>query len=461
MTRSGLALASALLLSFVGAADTAHAAQKWTVKGKVMVDHLLPELVAMHGEKSGLPEVIVKVSARSKVPLGWGTWNSWGQMTTGRDGSFQVSEDHGGDRRQFKVQILFDSDRLRLKEGKETAILKWDSSGFPLGIEFDLTDKDWFEVHNDEGGPAEDGRKAGVLDLGNIVIKSGVARKLADLWVLYSQVLDLLEGYGPLYAFQDKVAVKYPMKLGKISYANPLTNNVLIDEDEFESSTAIHEFMHIWLYQRSQGEDSMAWQAFKHGDTHQPRENTTFVPHQEGFAEWASYKILREISDGKLDNFVDSYVYAHPHNPLSRSYIAEALDKSEQSTANVDYTERGWHSLFNILTYPYLDRLDFNQHLSVIGDDGKLETWDRYAFVHLFKSCSEMRLGYSFKDVLSIYLKDPGKGVDSYMGTGDMNFGTFLARADKVLPDFDAQDIRRVKVYLNPSATKNPCDLIG
>jgi hypothetical protein len=461
MTRSGLALALALLVSLVGGAEVAHAAQKWTVKGKVMVEHLLPELISMHGAKSGLPGVIVKVSARSKIPLGWGTWNSWGQMTTGPDGSFQVSENHGGDRRQFKVQVLFDSDRLRLKEGKETAILKWDSNGFPLGLEFDLTDKDWFEVHNDKDGPAEDGRKAGVINLGNIVIKRGMARKLADLWVLYDQVFDHLASYGPAYAFKNKLAVKYPMKIGKISYANPLTNNVLIHENDFDSRTVIHEAFHIYLYERSHGEDAMAWQAIKHGDTHQPRENTTFVPHQEAFAEWASYKILREISDGKLDNFEGSYAYKHPHNPLSRSYIAEALDKSEQSVANVDYTERGWHSLFNILTYAYLDRLDFNQHLSVIGDDGKLETWDHYAFVHLFKSCSEMRLGYSFKDVLGIYLPHPSQGVESYMRTGDMNFRTYLARASAILPGFDKEDVRRVKLYLNPSATKNPCDLTG
>jgi len=70
-----------------------------------------------------------------------------------------------------------------------------------------------------------------------------------------------------------------------------------------------------------------------------------------------------------------------------------------------------------------------------------------------------MRLGYSFKDVLSIYLKDPGKGVDDYMDTGDMNFRTYLARANKVLPGFGSDDVRRVKMYLNPAATRNPCDV--
>jgi len=460
MLRSGV-IVMAALLSLTCTANSADAAQKWTVKGKVMVEHLLPELTEIFGQKSGLPEVLVKVSARSRVLGVWGTWNSWGEFPTGRNGSFKVSEDHNGDRRQFKVQVLFDSKRLRLKEGQETALITWDSKGFPLGIEFDLTDKDRFVIHNDKDGAARDGRKAGVIDLGNIVIKKGVVRKLADVWVLYNEIFDLLEDYGPTYAFQNKVALKYPMKLGKISYANPLNHNLLIDKNQFDSSTIIHELFHLYLYERSQGEVGMAWQAIKHGDTHQERENTTFVPHQEGFAEWASYKVLREISGGKLDNFMENVLYDHPHNPLSRSYIGEPLGKSGQSVANVDYTEPGWHSLFNILTYPYLDRVDFNQPFGAIDDDGKFKTWEAFAFVNLFKSCSEMRLGYSFKDVLGIYLKDPGKGVDDYMSTGDMNFRTFLARARKTLPGFGSEDVRRVKMYLNPSATRNPCDVTG
>jgi hypothetical protein len=74
--RTGLLFAAAML-SLASAAGSADAAQNWTIKGKVVVDHLLPELTEIYGNRSGLPEVTVKVSARSKIPLGWGTWNSW------------------------------------------------------------------------------------------------------------------------------------------------------------------------------------------------------------------------------------------------------------------------------------------------------------------------------------------------------------------------------------------------
>jgi hypothetical protein len=94
---------------------------------------------------------------RSKVLTAWGTWNAWDTVKTRPDGRFQVSNDKGSDRRQFKVQILFDSDRLRIKEGGETKI-GLDSTGFPLDIDIDLTDKDWYEIYSDKAADKE--RKA-------------------------------------------------------------------------------------------------------------------------------------------------------------------------------------------------------------------------------------------------------------------------------------------------------------
>src|SRR5262245_51851145 len=156
---------------------------EWTVKGQIVATHLLPELPEAFGSTHGLAGITVRVSARAKVPGGWGWWNSWGQIETGGDGNFEVSETQGSDRRQFKVEILFDSDRLRIKEGQETSI-KLDSTGFPLDIEFDLTDKDWYLVHNDDDGASGDGRQAGAINLGKIVLTPTLLRKHADIWFL-------------------------------------------------------------------------------------------------------------------------------------------------------------------------------------------------------------------------------------------------------------------------------------
>lgn len=434
-----------------GSYETAFASQKWTIKGQIMVEHVLPELSKAFGDKEGVAGITVKVSARSRLPLNkWGTWNSWGKLTTKADGSFQVSENHGGDRRQFKVEILFDSDKLRIKEGLEDPIIQFDSKGFPINVNLDLTKKDWHEVFNDKGGPADDGRKAGVINLGQIFIKRAVVRQHADLWDLYHKVFNLFDRYGDAHSFQKKVFVKYPMRLGKISYANPLNNNIYIDGDEFDANILIHELMHIWEYERFRGEDGMAWQAIKHGTTHQDRENTTYVPGLEAFAEWSSYKILKEITEGKVLNF-DRYVYKYPDIPLTREYIGKALNDSERVLANVDYTEPGWHSLFNILTHPYLDRVDFNKPLT--------EADDEFAFVSLFstKSCPDKRLGYSLKELMSVWLTYPNKGIDSYMRKDNLDFHNFLDRAGAILPGFELEKIKQVKTYLNPNRTENPC----
>jgi hypothetical protein len=438
---------------------SAHASEKWTVKGRITAARTLPELTQAFGATSGVAGITVKVSARSKIPLGWGTWNSWGTMRTDADGNFQVTETHGNDRRQFRVEILFDSDRLRIKEGQETSI-KLDGQGFPLDIDLDLTDKDWHEVHNDKGG---DGRKAGVIDLGNIALTRPIVKQHADLWFLYNKVFDVLAGYGAGYAFQRKVVVKYPMGIANnnpnsASYSNPVNRHVYIKDGDFHARTLIHELMHQWVYDRSTGEDSMAWQLAKHGDTHQDRENTTFVPFHEGFAEWSSYKLIKEVTAGKLLNFSEDVVYQYPDIPLTRKYVGSMLKPSERSLANLDYTETGWHSLFNILTYPYLDRVDFDRPL-IEGDEDKKTKDSEFAFVSLFstQSCPDKRLGYSLKDVLSVFLKYPSKGIDGYMKKDDLNFRNFLDRAGAILPALEREKIEQVKSYLDPVGTSLPC----
>jgi len=448
---------SALLLA-AGLPAAAGAKDKWTVKGKVTVSHVLPELTHLLGPSSGVAGITVKVSARSALPFGlWGTWNSWGTVKTGSDGSFQVSEQHGDDRRQFKVEILFDSDRLRVKQGGETS-LKLDSTGFPIDLDLDLTPQDWHEIFDDKNGGATGGRKAGVTDLGAIPISASVVKKHADLWTLYGMVLDLFAGYGADYKFASRVVVKYPMGIGNgaaqfHSYSNPLNHHVYVKESEFHARTMIHELLHRWAYDHSSGEDSMVWQLAKHLDTHQTRENTTFVPFHEAFAEWGAYQVLKGISGGKVLNFSEDVVYKYPFLPLTRDYVGDALGKSERVLANVDYTERGWHSLFNLLTHPFLDRCDLNRPFSESPDDKP------FAYVILLSttSCPEVRTGYAFKDVLSVFLKYPTKGIASPLKKDEMDFRHFLDRAGAVLPGLESAKIQQLKSYLDPKSSKNPC----
>lgn len=421
--------------------------ERWTVKGRIVVDHVLPELVEMSGSRSGLGGITVKVSARSKIPIGWGTWNAWDSVKTGPDGRFDVTKEKGSDRRQFRVRILFDSNKLRIKEGKETS-LTWDSTGFPIDLDIDLTDKDWHEVHNDADNDTQ--RRAGVHDLGDIRVRRDVVRRHADMWVLYNKAIDLMASFGSAFAFADKVVVKYPMSIagqGSSSYWNPINKHGYIKDGQCNAYTLLHELSHQWEYDHCTGETAMAWQLVKHGTTHQARESTTYVPFLESFADWAAVMMLREISGGTLDNFLQVPAYARPNHPFSRDYIGGNLSEQERNLANLDYTERGWYGLFSVLTFPWLDRVDVDRHLTdTQGEDS------RYAFLSLFSDISDLQLGFSFKDVLSVFLRHPGRSIDALLPTREMNFRDFLNRAGRILPDFDADKIKAVKSLLNPRA---------
>jgi hypothetical protein len=430
--------------------------EKWTVKGRIVVDHVLPELTEMLGSRSAVGGITVKVSARSKIPLGWGTWNAWDTVTTGAGGQFAVTNEKGSDRRQFKVQILFDSSKLRIKEGQETKF-QLGSDGFPVDIDLDLTDKDWHEVYSDKDTDAE--RRAGVHDLGDILVSAAVVRKHADAWILYNKVIDLMESYGAEYIFKGRIVMKYPMSLSGSSwssYWNPLNGHGYIKEDQFNAYTLLHELTHKWEYDHCTGESSMAWQLAKHGDTHQSRENTTHVPFLETFADFGAVKILQEISGGKLKNFLQGARYSKADHPFSREYIGGNLSDQERNLANLDYTERGWYGLFSLLTFPYLDRIDVDRSFTdVNGEDS------RYAFLSLFSALSDLRLGYSFKDVLSVFLTNPGKNIDGVLKTQEMNFRDFLNRAGKILTGLDAEKIKRLKSMLNPSPKAATATLVS
>jgi hypothetical protein len=435
--------------------EAAQMSERWTIKGRIVVDHLLPELSEMRGSRSALPGIGVKVSARSKIPLGWGTWNAWDTVTTGADGRFQVTKDKGSDRRQFKIEILFDSSRLRIKEGKETAF-SLDAHGFPVDVDLDLTDKDWHDIFSDKDDDTD--RKAGVHDLGDVAVAPTVVRKHADAWLLYNAVMDLLASFGPAFAFTRKVVLKYPASLsapGWSSYANPFNDHIYIKDDQFNAYTITHELMHRVEYDHCTGETAMAWQLAKHGDTHQTRENTSYVPFLESFADFAAVKVLQAISGGTIKNFADGFPYARPDQPFSRAFIGGALGEQERNLANLDYTERGWYGLFAVLTFPFLDRVDVDRFFT--GTEGE-DT--RYAFVSLFSDLTDLRLGFTFKDVLTIFLPRPSQNIDAVLSTQEMNFRDFLERAGKILPGLDASRIRAVKSLLNPAARAAPATAV-
>jgi hypothetical protein len=77
-----------------------------------------------------------------------------------------------------------------------------------------------------------------------------------------------------------------------------------------------------------------------------------------------------------------------------------------------------------MFTFAYPDRIDVDRFFTdVNGAD------TRYAFLSLFSDLSDLQLGYSFKDVLSIFLTKPSKNIGALLDTQEMNYGDFSERA--------------------------------
>ena len=426
------------------------ASLKWTVKGRVETTHLMPELEEIRGRTAPLDGVTVKVQARSKIPFGWGTWASWGTVHTNSNGEFSVSENHGSDRRQFRVKVCYDDGRLRVKEGQETSI-SFGGNGFPIDIQVDLTDKDWYEIHNDKTAEP-DGRRAGTHDLGTLRMSTRRSRQLGDIWTLLSMTLDRLEGMGEDFGKSGKSVVKFPMGIGNNSsatdsYANPLNNHVYIKSDQLHARTLLHEFFHTWMYERTTGEDGMAWQLAKHGTTHDAREATTFVPFHEAFADFAAYRMIKLLSGGALTRFLEDNSQSDPVMPFSRSHLGAPLKPSERNLDNVDFTERGWFGLFTLLMYDRVRFLDLNvsgtyaANLRVAPANG-----------------SDVDTDLTFRQVLDILNTHPEIPLAARKWrNSSLNFDDFLARAKAVRPDqLNDEVVATVLTCLDPNATENP-----
>jgi len=427
------------------------AAQSSTIKGRLEVEHLLPELVAMHGKASALPSVLVRVQSRSQRPDAPATWSTAGQTRTAPDGRFELTAPDRGEPRQFRLQLVFDADRLSVLASPETSPGAAPSSEAPGGLQIDAAAGSHIEIRNDAIGLRADDGTAGVVDFGTILLDRGAGRVMADLWILYGQVAELLAGYGADYALKDKIAVMYEMTTDKDSFADSGAGRIVLNEHDVDARIAIHQLFHLYLHQLSGGGEAAVWPATRQGHASRWREKTVSAAHQEAFAEWAAHKALQAISGGKLDNFIGSRSYAFPHAPLSRRQIASVLPLTERSIAHVGRTLAGWHSLFNILTYEKANRLDFNDPLQFVDDGGRLRTYGWYAEQLAGDVCPEDRYAYSFRDVLSIYLADGPTGIDS------MDLAAFFERASRALDGLGADDGLLISAYLNPIETKNPC----
>ncbi|MDZ7291773.1 MAG: hypothetical protein ONB44_16175 [candidate division KSB1 bacterium] len=403
---------------------------KWTVKGKVLVEHQLGELKTKFGDKSALKGIEVKISAKSKVGPVWGTYDSWGTVRTDANGFFSISKEKGCGDRRFKIEVKFQDDDLEVRHEHSTSNI--------------LTDVKWYTVVDD----AE--RSADVIDFGEIVFKAGgihdrgnlEARKHADIWKLEQMVIEHMKGMGEEFAFKTQVKIKHPHNSDVVnddreaSYCNPTTKVIYIFEKHFNTSKILHETGHLWAYNHMSGEICLTEGLLQTGDTH-GLVNDHCVAFGEGFAEWWKDKMMEELF-GK-----------DPVLPFSREHLISTLKLT--GTTLMQRHDMGWLSVFHTLSTEDIHKYDFGES----HPSGSFST-----FITLKNAvplgCTSPKIG--FQKILNVFNEHSAQGYPKKLSRDETTIAAFLARAEAVLDKMTPEHHEMYTQLVDPSKNSQPSD---
>lgn len=445
LAHSLLALAAALALSAAcgGPDDSASAGASeevtddalfsscsYTVRGQLEVDHQLSELAAAYGT-SPLANVLVKVSGKEKVLGVWGWYASWGEVRTDANGEFELTRSKSCGAHRFKVEVKFQDDALEVRHEHSTSSV--------------IVQAKWYLIHELASGEWTGGTKnvgTKTFDVGSPHdLDLDEARAHADIWVLYKDALAYVDALGSSTDFTGKIAVKYPHNSAVVSdtveasYANPLTNDVYIFEDHFNTRTLLHELMHVWAYQHSTGEDGLAVELLQNGSTHGIVDES-YVAFHEGFAEYAK------------DELLSGMYGAATKLPFSRQ---EHVEEGRTTRSLVERADDGWLSVFHTLTLPNIWEYDFLE-----ADSSPGATFVQPTGLRVLRTCSGPSL--DFHDVLRSFESSSSGGHASVIDVDEMSLAVYLDRFEDIVGGFDEADEDNYTTYVDPQATTQPDD---
>jgi hypothetical protein len=452
------------------------AQQTWTLKGRIRLEPQIAELRDTFGTEVGLQGVTVKVEAKefSWDPTGW---QDWGETVTQADGSFTVVKEKDKSKRYFRVRVLFKDNDLKIypeNNGLLSQVIQAATLLFPGGpvtnllavgaeevLELALEqftrlayDVPWYTVREDA-----DKRDGPVVDFGDLPFGSGnsadrgdfYARRHAELWYLTKKVIGVMNDQGPGLGFidPDPLAIKYPHDnpwVGdnvEVAYSSPENYVVFLVKnsqyDSFEINTIIHEIMHQYVYQHSKHEKGLAWQLIIHGTTHGSRQDKTWVAAHEALAEFLKGEVYRRLFPGRAT--IGGGTFVQKRLPYSRKYLR---DNGTATLADVDHTEDGWTSLFNLLVCTRLCELDMN----TTEDYAEPGNWGGM--------CDQPVL--SFADFLRIFLPTSAPFND-VLDRSELTKDQFLSRAVAALSQLETKHKDAYLQLLDPRATVQPSDV--
>lgn len=398
----------------------------WTVTGTAQATHQISELRTKFGTTSSLEGVLVKISARTKVGLVWGTYNKWGEVRTSANGRFTISKEKNRSRRQFKVEIKFDDSKMELRHRTSTS---------------SLTKVKWYTVINGQE------RNSGTIDFGNLTFAQGGEEDLgnmeprghADIWKLMHLAVDRLEEMGSKFAYTTKLKIKYPhngVANPDIPYANPTTKVVYIPEGWLNSDTILHECGHIWAYNHMKGEFCLTETLILTQNTH-GLVNDHCVAFGEGFAEYFKDKMMEELFDHSAEL------------PFNRRHISSTLNLTNLGL--VQRHDMGWLSFFHTISTTNLHQYDFlTASASTSGRTVAQKSSAPF-------NCSSPNIG--FRNVLNVFNENSSKGYSQKLKRDETTILAFLNRAQGILTNKMTTEYRKMFEDLaRPQRTGQPSD---
>lgn len=405
----------------------------WTVKGKVAVEHQLSELMEKFDTKSYLKGIKVKVSAKEKVLGTWGSYNSWGELTTNADGEYSVTEEKNCDDRRFKVEVKFQDSDLEVRHEHSTSNL--------------FVDVKWYTIIDDNemsSGTVDFGDRAfsanGANDLNDFE-----ARRHADIWKLYQLAIEHMKSMGSEFAFKGQVAVKYPHNgitgdSVEASYANPTTKKIYIvknsQRDNFTVPTLLHELGHRYFYDHMSGEICLTETLLLKGATHGLVDDHC-AAFSEGVAEYWK-DMMREALFGKSEVL-----------PFSRHHLASGGQGTPLT--NLSLMQRhddGWLSVFHTITLDKIHKYDFGTSTS-----GSTRVTEKPSSPF---GCDSPSIG--LKEVLKVFNEASDAGFPKKLLRNETTISAFLARVNGILGTFSQDHEDLYKDLVNPSKTVQPSD---
>lgn len=404
----------------------------WTVHGRVMVAHRMPELAALAPSGCPIEGIKVQVSAKEKILGVWGWYNAWETVTTDAGGYFSITRSLSDNERRFKVEVKFqDDDLLEIRHETSTS---------------STTKVKWYLVYE-----SDTERSPGSVDLGTFTFDSSgshdlndyEARSHADIWVLAKKAIDELASYGSAYEFGAQVKIKFPHSswFGAVeaSYANPYTRVVYIHEHDFEADVVLHELMHVWSYDHGTEEavlaDTLVGLGTTHGSTNAP---TAFL---EGFAEYAAWELMAALFG---EDEVAPYNRYHLYDELGLLNLAEVQEHDD-----------GWLSLLRAMTCSDLFHRDFLEPGDYDSSDYALDLHSVPIPIEAVVDVPNL----GFKDILRVFMASSSAGYSSDIAFRSVTMTGFLTRAAAILSAMDSNDATNFQSLVNPRGTSQPWKL--